>query len=103
MQPTVDEIPVVKHRSTFGVVEITRGCGRGCQFCGPATKVGRSFRLDHTMDSVRVNAQEGATEIMLATEHMMLYEQAANFEPNVPAPETMLTTVQSAPGDDTLQ
>ena len=43
MQATVDEIPVVRHRSTFGVVEITRGCGRGCQFCGPATKVGRSF------------------------------------------------------------
>ena len=32
MQPTVEEIPVVRHRSTFGVVEITRGCGRGCQF-----------------------------------------------------------------------
>ena len=29
MQPTVEEIPVVRHRSTFGVVEITRGCGRG--------------------------------------------------------------------------
>ena len=34
VQPTVEEIPVVRHRSTFGVVEITRGCGRGCQFCG---------------------------------------------------------------------
>jgi len=29
MQATVEEIPVVRHRSTFGVVEITRGCGRG--------------------------------------------------------------------------
>jgi radical SAM superfamily enzyme YgiQ (UPF0313 family) len=36
-QPRVEEIPVVRHRSTFGVVEITRGCGRGCQFCSPAT------------------------------------------------------------------
>src|SRR5947207_15780712 len=62
-QPTVEEIPVVRHRSTFGVVEITRGCGRGCQFCGPATKVGRSFPLEHIMESARVNAREGATEI----------------------------------------
>jgi radical SAM superfamily enzyme YgiQ (UPF0313 family) len=46
-QPAVEEIPVVRHRSTFGVVEITRGCGRGCQFCSPATKVGRSFPLPH--------------------------------------------------------
>jgi hypothetical protein len=43
MQATVEEIPMVRHRSTFGVVEITRGCGRGCQFCGPATKVGVRF------------------------------------------------------------
>ena len=26
MQPSVEEIPVVRHRSTFGVCEITRGC-----------------------------------------------------------------------------
>src|SRR5919202_5089992 len=34
-QPTVEEIPVVRHRSHFGVVEINHGCGRGCQFCAP--------------------------------------------------------------------
>jgi radical SAM superfamily enzyme YgiQ (UPF0313 family) len=103
MQPTVEEIPVVKHRSTFGVVEITRGCGRGCQFCGPATKVGRSFPIEHIMESVRVNAREGATEVMLATEDMFLYEQAANFETNIPALENMLRSVKSVPGVETLQ
>src|ERR1041384_8229177 len=103
MQPTVEEIPVVRHRSTFGVVEITRGCGRGCRFCGPATKVGRSFPLEHILESTRVNAGEGATEIMLATEDMFLYEQKANFETNVPALETMLRSVKSVPGIETLQ
>jgi len=103
MQPTVEEIPVVRHRSTFGVVEITRGCGRGCQFCGPATKVGRSFPLEHIEQSARVNAGEGATEIMLATEDMFLYEQLPNFETNVPALEKMLNVVKSVPGVDTLQ
>src|SRR5437870_1122301 len=102
-QPTVEEIPVVRHRSTFGVVEITRGCGRGCQFCGPATKVGRSFPLEHILESTRVNAGEGATEIMLATEDMFLYEQLPNFETNVPALEKMLNAVKSVPGVDTLQ
>ncbi len=103
MQPTVDEIPVVKHRSTFGVVEITRGCGRGCQFCGPATKVGRSFPLEHIVGSTRVNAAEGATEIMLATEDMFLYEQMPNFETNVTALEKMLAAVKAVPSVDTLQ
>jgi len=84
MQATVEEIPVVRHRSTFGVCEITRGCGRGCQFCSPATKVGRSFPLEHIVASAEVNAREGATEIMLATEDMLLYEQLPNFETNTP-------------------
>lgn len=103
MQPTVEEIPVVKHRSTFGVVEITRGCGRGCQFCGPATKVGRSFPLEHIIESTRVNAREGATEVMLATEDLFLYEQLPNFVTNVPALETMLKGVKNVPRIETLQ
>jgi radical SAM superfamily enzyme YgiQ (UPF0313 family) len=103
MQPTVEEIPVVKHRSTFGVVEITRGCGRGCQFCSPATKVGRSFPLEHIVNSVRVNAREGATEILIASEDMFLYEQLPNFETNVPALETMFKSIIEVPGIETLQ
>src|SRR5438093_4221000 len=94
---------VVRHLATFGVVEITRGCGRGGQFCGQATKVGRSFPSEHIMESVRLNATEGATEIMLATEDMFLYEQNSNFETNVPALETMLRSVKSVPGVETLQ
>ena len=102
-QPTVEEIPVVRHRSTFGVVEITRGCGRGCQFCGPATKVGRSFPLEHILDSVRVNAQEGATEIMISSEDMFLYEQGPNFETNIPALEKLFSGILAVPGIETIQ
>jgi radical SAM superfamily enzyme YgiQ (UPF0313 family) len=102
-QATVEEIPVVRHRSTFGVVEITRGCGRGCQFCGPATKVGRSFPLEHIIDSVKVNAREGATEIMISSEDMFLYEQLPNFETNVPALEELFASIISVPGIETIQ
>ncbi|HEX8072597.1 MAG TPA: radical SAM protein, partial [Pyrinomonadaceae bacterium] len=102
-QPAVEEIPVVRHRSTFGVVEITRGCGRGCQFCSPATKVGRSFPLEHILASVEVNAREGAAEIMFSSEDMFLYEQLPNFTPNVPALEKMFRAVQAVPGVESLQ
>jgi len=103
MQPTVEEIPVVRHRSTFGVCEITRGCGRGCQFCSPATKVGRSFPLEHIIASAEINAREGATEVMLASEDMFLYEQLPNFETNVPALEKLFRSVASVPGIKTIQ
>src|SRR5437660_371393 len=103
MQPTVEEIPVVRHRSTFGVVEITRGCGRGCQFCSPATKVGRSFPLEHIIASAEVNAREGASEVMLASEDMFLYEQLPNFTPNVPALVELFKSVKAVPGINTIQ
>jgi radical SAM superfamily enzyme YgiQ (UPF0313 family) len=103
MQPTVEEIPVVHHRSTFGVCEITRGCGRGCQFCSPATKVGRSFPLEHIIASAEVNAREGATEVMLASEDMFLYEQLPNFETNVPALLKLFESVIAVPGIKTIQ
>src|SRR6476646_8445393 len=103
MQASVEEIPVVRHRSTFGVVEITRGCGRGCQFCGPATKVGRSFPLEHIVESAQVNARECATEIMIASEDMFLYEQQPNFETNVPALEKLFQSLISVPGIETIQ
>ena len=103
MQPPVEEIPVVRHRSTFGVCEITRGCGRGCQFCSPATKIGRSFPLEHIIASAEVNAREGATEVMLASEDMFLYEQLPNFETNVPALEKLFRSVAAVPGIDTIQ
>jgi radical SAM superfamily enzyme YgiQ (UPF0313 family) len=102
-QATVEEIPVVRHRSTFGVIEITRGCGRGCQFCSPATKVGRSFPMEHIMESVRMNAREGATEVMLASEDMFLYEQLPNFVTNTPALENLFKSVMSVEGIKTLQ
>jgi radical SAM superfamily enzyme YgiQ (UPF0313 family) len=103
VQPTVEEIPVVRHRSTFGVCEITRGCGRGCQFCSPATKVGRSFPLEHIIASAEVNAREGATEVMLASEDMFLYEQLPNFETNVPALEKLFKSIIAVPGIKTIQ
>src|SRR5207237_1817428 len=102
-QPAVEEIPVVRHRSTFGVVEITRGCGRGCQFCAPATKVGRSFPLEHIIASTEVNAREGATEIMISSEDMFLYEQMPNFEPNVPALDELFKSIIRVPGVETIQ
>lgn len=102
-QPTVEEIPIVRHRSTFGVVEITRGCGRGCQFCSPATKVGRSFPMEHILANARVNAEEGATEVMLASEDMFLYEQGPNFTPNTDALINLFKSVKAVPGIETLQ
>lgn len=96
--PKLDSIPRIRHRSTFGAVEITRGCGRGCQFCSVALRAGKSIPLDHILDNVRVQVAEGADTILLVTEDVFLYEQGPKFETNVPALKRLFEAVAAVPG-----
>ena len=103
MQATVEEIPVVRHRSTFGVVEITRGCGRGCQFCGPATKVGRSFPLEHIIESAQVNAREGADEICSLRKTCFSTSSCQTLKPMCRRWRNSSRASSAVPGIETIQ
>ncbi len=96
--PALEAIPRIHHRSTFGVVEITRGCGRGCQFCSVALRRGKSIPLDHILANVRAQVAEGADTIMLTTEDIFLYEQGPKFETNIPALKRLFESVAAVPG-----
>ncbi|MBI3668572.1 MAG: B12-binding domain-containing radical SAM protein [Acidobacteria bacterium] len=96
--PALSSIPRIHHRSTFGAVEITRGCGRGCQFCSVALRDGKSLPLDHILHNVRVQVAEGADTILLTTEDLFLYEQGPRFSTNVPALTRLLESVAAVPG-----
>lgn len=98
--PRIEKIPPIRHRSTFGVVEITRGCGRGCQFCSVASRGGLSLPLEQILDNVRVQVAEGADTIMLVTEDLFLYEQGPLFEANRVALSRLLNSVGATPGVD---
>lgn len=96
--PKLESIPRIRHRSTFGTVEITRGCGRGCQFCSVALRRGHSIPLDQVLDNVRVQVAEGADTILLVTEDLFLYEQGQRFAVNVPALKRLFESVAAVPG-----
>jgi radical SAM superfamily enzyme YgiQ (UPF0313 family) len=96
--PSMDAIPTTRNRSTFGVVEVTRGCGRGCQFCSIALRKGKSLPLDHILDNVRVQVEYGADTIMLTTEDIFLYEQGPKFDTNIPALKKLFESVAAVPG-----
>jgi radical SAM superfamily enzyme YgiQ (UPF0313 family) len=98
--PPIEAIPRIRHRSTFGVVEITRGCGRGCQFCSIALRHGKSFPLEHILDNVRAQVAEGADTVTLVTEDLFLYEQGPRFATNVTALTRLLREVAAVPGVD---
>ena len=96
--PPMEAIPELRHRSTFGVVEITRGCGRGCQFCSIAQRKGRSIPLPRILENVRVQTAEGADTILLTTEDLFLYMQGPRFETNGPALKGLFESVTTVPG-----
>ena len=96
--PKMEHIPTTKNRSTFGVVEVTRGCGRGCQFCSIALRKGRSLPLEHILENVRVQVANGADTITVTTEDIFLYEQGPKFDTNVPALKKLLRSITEVPG-----
>ncbi len=96
--PRMESIPRIHHRSTFGVVEITRGCGRGCQFCSVALRGGKSIPLPQILDNVRAQVAEGADTILFTTEDLFLYEQGPKFDTNVPALKSLFQSVTDVPG-----
>jgi hypothetical protein len=68
-------------RTTFGVVEMTTGCGRRCQFCLPDLNPQIDLPKDQIMKAVRANVREGNKLISLATEDMFIWGQVHTETP----------------------
>src|SRR5262245_40399127 len=70
-----DAILFPDKRTTFGVVEMTTGCGRRCQFCVPDLNPQIDLPKDKIMSAVRANVRDGNKQISLATEDMFIWGQ----------------------------
>lgn len=76
-----DELLTPPKRTTFGVVEMTTGCGRRCQFCLPDLNPQINIPKERIMDAVRANVREGNTQISLVTEDMFIWKQVHTYTP----------------------
>src|SRR5262249_12667502 len=76
-----DEILFPDKRTTFGVVEMTTGCGRRCQFCVPDLNPQIDLPKDKIMGAVRANVRHGNKQISLATEDMFIWGQVHTDTP----------------------
>jgi len=68
-------------RTTFGVVEMTTGCGRRCKFCVPDLNPQIDLPKDKIMGAVRANVSHGNKQISLATEDMFIWGQVHTDTP----------------------
>src|SRR5499427_3364990 len=89
-------------RTTFGVVEMTTGCGRRCKFCVPDLNPQIDFPKEKIMAAVRANVREGNKQISLATEDMFIWGQVHTetpfYFPNRDALLDLYSSVVNTPG-----
>lgn len=71
--PSIEEIPIIKAPSVNGLVEIMRGCPRGCKFCSVTLRPLRFIPLDMIRKEIEVNKRGGIKGAILHSEDVLLY------------------------------
>jgi radical SAM superfamily enzyme YgiQ (UPF0313 family) len=97
-------MPLVKHAGIHGAVEISKGCGRNCQFCTPTMQNKVDVPLDKIMTEVATTTREGSDHITLVTEDLFLYgSKNKTFIPNKEAVVNLVRSVAEYPGVKSIQ
>ncbi len=81
-----EKIPVIKGASVNGLVEISRGCPRGCKFCPVTLRRFRHFPLDMIEKEILVNKYYGINGAIPHAEDVLLYGSHSI----IPNPEAVL-------------
>ena len=97
-----ESILVPGRRTTFGVVEMTTGCGRRCRFCLPDLNPQIGLPKEKIMEAVRTNVRDGNKQISLATEDFFIWGQTRTdmpfYFPNREALLDLFADVANYPG-----
>jgi radical SAM superfamily enzyme YgiQ (UPF0313 family) len=90
------EIPIMRGPTICGVIEIARGCGRGCKFCVPTLQRYRCLPIEHILKEVGVNLRAGKQPLLHAED--VLRYKAKGVEVNKEAVVSLFRTVCDYPG-----
>ncbi|WP_048061647.1 B12-binding domain-containing radical SAM protein [Hyperthermus butylicus] len=71
--PSIEEIPVIRGASVNGLVEIMRGCPRGCKFCSVTLRPLRFIPLEKIKAEIEVNKRHGVRDVIYHSEDVLLY------------------------------
>ena len=97
-------MPLIKHAAIHGAVEISKGCGRNCQFCTPTMQSKIDVPLEKIMREVELTVREGSDHITLVTEDLFLYGATSKtFIPNQEAVVKLVKSVANSPGVNSIQ
>ncbi|HEY6238969.1 MAG TPA: radical SAM protein [Thermoplasmata archaeon] len=90
--PKVEQIATIRYPSVNGLVEIGRGCCRGCSFCSVTTRPTRWYPLEKIEAELTINAASGIRKGLLHSDDVYFYGS-----PNVmPREEKLLPLLRMA-------
>jgi radical SAM superfamily enzyme YgiQ (UPF0313 family) len=100
-EPGFHQLRVPMRRSTYGIVEMTRGCGRQCAFCSPTLETRISVPPDQLIEAIKANVREGGRITFPVSEDIFIYGANAPFYiPNADAMVDFYERVAAIPGID---
>lgn len=88
----LDQIPLIKKPTLNGIIEIVRGCGRGCRFCNPTMLNFRCQSIDNIIKEAKVNVDAGKG-VLFHAEDVLRYN-TKGFVPNEYAVLTLFTEIK---------
>jgi radical SAM superfamily enzyme YgiQ (UPF0313 family) len=71
--PKVEQISSIHYPSVNGLIEIGRGCCRGCSFCSVTTRPTRWYPLEKIEQELKVNAAIGVKKGILHSDDVYFY------------------------------
>jgi len=99
-RPDLEEIPDIIEPSMHGMVEVMRGCGRGCKFCDVTLRSLRYYPVEKVKKEIEVNIKKGGSKsAWIHSDDIFVYgmdpRTAKGMEPNREALEELFTGIMS--------
>lgn len=100
-RPDIDEIPEIVEPSMHGMIEVMRGCGRGCKFCDVTLRALRYYPPEKVKKEIEVNMKRGGlTNAWIHSDDIFVYgmdpKTSKQMEPNREALEELFSAIMSA-------
>lgn len=90
--PKVEQISTIRYASVNGLIEIGRGCCRGCSFCSVTTRPTRWYPFEKIEAELKINAAAGIQKGLLHSDDVYFYGS-----PNImPKEEKLIQLMQLA-------
>jgi len=99
-RPDIDDIPDIVEPSMHGMIEVMRGCGRGCKFCDVTLRSLRYYPPEKVKKEIEVNIKKGgAKSAWVHSDDIFVYgmdpRTTKQMEPNREALEELFTAIMS--------